>query len=413
MRILHLLDHSVPLHSGYSFRSRYLLQMEQTLGFESAAVTSTRHNIVEEPTSETIDGITYHRTPVPTGCFDRMQLRIPFWRERILTQAMAERLESVAREWKPDVLHAHSPMFNGQAAAMVAKRLGLPFIYHIRAFWEDDAVDKMKISQDGLVYRAAKHQETVVARQADYVACICEGLRGDLIQRGIDPQKIILVKNGVQPDAFIPSLPNPELARRLGLEGKRVMGFIGSFFHYEGLPDLVQAVAEIRSRRDDFVLLLVGGGEDEAELHQQVKDLGLDDCVRFTGRVPHEEVAAHYSVIDFLVYPRRPKRLTHLVTPLKPLEAAAMERCMIGSDVGGIRELLDELGVGATFAAGDQKDLVRALTEMLDRDSASMQAEGRQGREAVLEVRSWERALQPLARLYESMKTQPETRIGV
>jgi PEP-CTERM/exosortase A-associated glycosyltransferase len=294
-------------------------------------------------------------------------------------------------------------MFNGQAALRVSQRLGIPLIYQIRAFWEDDAVDKLKISDGGLIYRTVKNQETAVAQQADHVACICEGLRNDLIERGIAPDKIILVKNGVQPDAFTPMSPDPLLVDGLGLKGKRVLGFIGSFFHYEGLPDLVDAVAELRKQRDDFVLLLVGGGEDEAVLHTQVKELGLDDCVRFTGRVPHEDVAAHYSVVDTFVYPRRPKRLTELVTPLKPLEAAAMERCVIGSDVGGIRELLDELNVGRTFKAGDAADLVRVLNEALDRDTASLQAEGRMAREAVLERRSWERTLTPLRQLYESI----------
>ncbi len=379
------------------------------MGFDSVAVTSTRHNRVEQEVSEVIDGVTYHRTPLPVGLLDRMQLRVPFWRERILTRTMADRLERVAREWQPDVLHAHSPLFNGQAALRVSRRLGIPLIYQIRAFWEDDAVDKMKISDGGLIYRTAKNQETAVVQGADYVACICEGLRGDLVERGVAPEKIILVKNGVQPDAFTPMAPDPELVERLGLAGKRVLGFIGSFFHYEGLPDLIDAIAEIRRQRDDFILLLVGGGEDEPLLHARVKELGLDDCVRFTGRVPHEQVAAHYSVVDTFVYPRRPKRLTHLVTPLKPLEAAAMERCVIGSDVGGIRELLDELEVGQTFRAGDSADLVRVLGEALDRDAASLRSEGIQGRQAVLERRSWRRALTPLRELYESIGQRIET----
>ncbi|HGY89708.1 MAG TPA: glycosyltransferase, exosortase A system-associated [Planctomycetes bacterium] len=417
MRVLHLLDHSLPQYSGYSFRSRYILRGLKSMGAEVAVVTSARHGAASGD-EEVFDGIRHFRTARPSRLWSRMQLKIPFWKERIMTAAMARRLEEVARSFQPDLIHAHSPFFNGQAAVTVGRRMGIPVVYEIRAFWEDDAVDKGKITEDGFVYRQVRRLESEVTRAADAVVCICEGLRKDLVSRGLPPAKITVVKNGVEPDTFEPRPKPTDLEERYGFKGKRVLAFIGSFFFYEGLTDLVRAVDRLRRERNDFALLLVGSGEDTPNVEALVRELGLEDVVRLTGRVPHEEVQDHYALGDFFIYPRRSKRLTEKVTPLKPLEAMAMERCTLGSDVGGIRELFEECGVGETFRAGDFEDLHRLLNRALDRSDGALREEGREGREAVQKIRTWDRTLQPVKTLYESLlgsaitEDRPEVSVG-
>jgi PEP-CTERM/exosortase A-associated glycosyltransferase len=405
-RVLHLLDHSVPRHSGYSFRSRAIVTMQRRLGYDVAVVTSARHDEFSSAV-EVLDGIRHYRTQKPAGAIDRLQLRIPFWRERLLTDAMAERLEQAAREHRPHVIHAHSPFFDGQAALRVGRKLGIPVVYEIRAFWEDDAVDKQKFAEGSFVYRQVRRLETQVVRAADHVVTICEGLRQDIAGRGIPADKITVIKNGADVDAFVPRARDEKLVARYGLEGKRVLGFIGSFFHYEGLPELVHAADRLRRKRDDFKMMLVGGGEDEAEVRALVAALGLERWVLLTGRVPHEDVQSHYSVIDAFVYPRRSRRLTELVTPLKPLEALAMEKIVLGTSVGGIRELWDECEVGALFAPGDPVAMDAALERALDRPAADLAVEGRRGREAVLTKRSWINTLSPIQDVYERLVGVP------
>ncbi len=417
MRVLHLLDHSLPQYSGYSFRSRYILRGLKSMGAEVAVVTSARHG-ADAGEEEILDGIRHFRTARPKRMWSRVQLKIPFWKERIMTGAMVRRLEEVGRSFRPDLIHAHSPFFNGQAAVAVGKRLGIPVVYEIRAFWEDDAVDKGKITEDGFVYRQVRRLESEVTRAADAVVCICEGLRRDLVERGLSAEKITVVKNGVEPDTFQPRPKPAELEERYGFEGKRVIAFIGSFFFYEGLTDLVRAADRLRRERDDFVLLLVGSGEDTPNVEALVRELGLDDVVHLTGRVPHDEVQDHYALGDLFIYPRRSKRLTEKVTPLKPLEAMAMERCTLGSDVGGIRELFEECGVGETFRAGDFEALHALLNRALDRTDEALREEGRAGREAVRNIRNWDRTLIPVKTLYENLlgsaitEDRPEVSVG-
>ncbi|MEZ6196145.1 MAG: glycosyltransferase, exosortase A system-associated [Planctomycetota bacterium] len=403
LRVLHVFDHSIPLHSGYSFRSRYIYEVERSMGLRVEAVTSARHDVHQAPVEE-IDGLRFHRTERPSGALDRLQLKLPFWRERILTGAMAARVEEVARDFRPHLLHAHSPFFDGQAALAVGRKLDLPVFYEIRAFWEDDAVDKGKFGEGGFVYRQVKRLETEVARDATRLVCICEGLKRDMIARGIPEEKILVSKNGVEVETFRPREKDPALERKFGLEGKRVLGFIGSFFVYEGLDDLVASAARLRAAgRDDFVLLLIGGGDAEPKVREAVARHGMEDRVVMPGRVPHQEIQDHYALIDTFVYPRTRSRLTELTTPLKPLEAMAMERCVIGSDVGGIRELLDECEVGASFRAGDAEDMDRVLAASLDRSLEDLREEGRRGRVNVARVRSWRGNLEPIVAAYREV----------
>jgi PEP-CTERM/exosortase A-associated glycosyltransferase len=357
MRILHVLDHSLPLHSGYTFRTRAILKAQIARGWTVAGVTGPRFNDVA-PDPATIDELTFFRTPKPRAA----PSPIGDWREM---RALAKRLDAAITEWRPDILHAHSPALNGLAALGVARRRQLPLIYEIRAFWEDAAVGNGTGREGTPRYRLIRALETHVARKADAVAVICEGLRSDLMARGIDGGKVMVSPNGVDLELFgDPPPPDLELGERLGLIGKDVVGFIGSFYDYEGLDDLIAGMPMLVAARRDAHLLLVGGGPMEAALRAQAEGSPVRDHIHFVGRVPHQEVERYYSLIDILAYPRKAMRLTDLVTPLKPLEAMAQRRLVAASDVGGHRELIEDGVTGTLFPPDDPAGLAVALVGM-------------------------------------------------
>ena len=123
------------------------------------------------------------------------------------------------------------------AALTVGKRHNIPVVYECRAFWEDAAVDHGTSKQGGVRYRLTRALETRVFRQADAVTTICEGLKRDISARGIPSDKITVIPNAVDIERFsMNGVRNSNLAERLGLNGKLVLGFIGSFYAYEGLP---------------------------------------------------------------------------------------------------------------------------------------------------------------------------------
>jgi len=337
-------------------------------------VTSPKHEQSSKgpwQKEEQIEGFRYYRTGAIS--FNG----IPFGNETRLMAGLGRRVMEIAKREKPDILHAHSPFLNAIPALWVGRRLKIPLVYEIRAFWEDAGVDHGTYTQDSLKYHFVRTLETWVCRRANHVAVLCKGVRQELIKRGIPANKISVVYNGVNPDNFLPGRPDTELAKIWNLHGKKVIGFIGSFYRYEGLDLLLHAFSHLASSRPSLpasqppsiVLLLVGGGEVQNELKTQIKRLHLEKKVLMPGRIPHERIAGVYALADILVYPRYSMRLTELVTPLKPLEAMAMGKALVASDVGGHKELIRDGETGLLFPSGSVSALAESLERLLD-DSA-------------------------------------------
>jgi len=397
MKVLHVFDHSLPLHSGYTFRSGAILREQRALGFETCHVTGAKQGAFRAA-SETADGLQFHRTA------PGLLAKVPVLNQWDVVRGLKARLRELVKTLQPDLIHAHSPCLNGLAAAAVAKETGLPFVYEVRAFWEDAAVDHGTTAEGSLRYRVTRALETKVFKQADAVTCICEGLRRDIVARGIPAEKITVIPNAVDIDKFQwIDQRDHELEAQLGLQGKTVLGFLGSFYAYEGLDLLLNATARLAARQPDLRVLLVGGGPQEAALKAQVQALGLQDRVIFTGRVPHAQVNRYYSLVDVLVYARHKMRLTDLVTPLKPLEAMAQGKLVLASDVGGHQELIRDGYNGFLFPAGD----IAALADCIERVLAARAQWPtllQNGRHYVDTERNWANSVQRYRKVYADAK---------
>lgn len=381
-RILHILDHSIPLHSGYTFRSRAILREQRARGWDTLHLTGAKHFGASGPVEE-VDGLRFYRTAA--GWLKG----VPLLNQWDIVQGLAKRIIQIAREQHIDILHAHSPCLNGLAALLAGRRLGIPVVYEVRAFWEDAAVDHGTCREGDWRYRLTRFLETRVLKRAARVTCICEGLRAEILARGVAPERVTVIPNAVDIDHFpVAGRRDAELEATLGLAGQRVLGFIGSFYGYEGLELLLDALPAIVKQAPDLRLLLVGGGLREAELKAKAVRLGLHDRLVFTGRVPHKDVPRYASLVDIFVFPRLSMRLTELVTPLKPLEAMAQGKLVLASDVGGHKELIQAGRTGALFRAGDPADLARAALALLA-DTAAWPHYAAAGRAYVEKERNW------------------------
>jgi len=394
-RILHVLDHSLPLHSGYTFRTRAILKAQQAAGLDVRAITGLRH-AAEGPAVEQIDGLTFHRTVgEPSGV-----VGVREWRE---IGQLSTAIAALAGEWRPDVIHAHSPALCGIAATRAARRLGIPAVYEIRAFWEDAAVENGGGREGSLKYRLTRELENGAIADANAVVTICHGLRADLIARGFPGHRISIVPNGVDLTLFgDPAKRDAALARELGLGDGPVVGFIGSFYDYEGLDILIAAMPPLLAQVSQAKLLLVGGGPMEAALRAQAEASSAKDAIRFVGRVPHHEVERYYALTDVLAYPRKASRLTELVTPLKPLEAMAQGRLVAASAVGGHRELIADGVDGVLFAPDDSQACADALSGLL-LDRAQWPAICQAARQHVRENHDWSRNIQRYLAVYQGL----------
>lgn len=401
-RILHVLDHSVPLHSGYTFRTLAILREQRRRGWHTEQLTSSKHyGAVDD--EEDVDGFHFFRTRTPTGGWRRWPL-LDQWS---VIHDTRRRLAQVVAQVRPDILHAHSPCLNGIAALSVGRHAGLPVVYEMRAAWEDAAVDHGTTKEGSPRYQLSRALETWTLRRADAVTTICEGLRMDILGRGISPDVVTVIPNAVDPDEFrVIDRPDSQLQGELGLVGRFVLGFIGSFYGYEGLDTLLESLPKIAERQPDARVLLVGGGAEEAKLKIQADRLGIADKVIFTGRVPHADVARYYSLIDVLIYPRKSMKLTETVTPLKPLEAMAQGRLLAASDVGGHRELIADGRTGYFFAP-ESPDSLADTVRRIAADRTRWPAIKSAGRAFVQSERSWSTSVDRYESVYDSLGGAP------
>lgn len=398
MKILHVLDHSIPLHSGYTFRTLAILEQQRAFGWDTFHVTSAKHKGAQMSIEE-VDGFSFFRSQEP----NKWLLKLPTVNQFAIVHSLESRLDEVMSETEPDIVHAHSPALNGLAALRAAQRHSLPVVYECRAFWEDAAVDHGTHSEGGWRYRATHMLETHVFEKADAVTTICDGLRQNIIGRGIPAQKITVIPNAVDINRFeYQRIADSKLKNELELNEKLVLGFIGSFYAYEGLTLLLESLQDIVAVFPEIKVLLVGGGPQEMELKLKVERSGMSKHVTFIGRVRHDQVQNYYDLVDIFVYPRLSMRLTELVTPLKPLEAMAQGRLVIASDVGGHRELIDDGKNGCLFQAGDPKALARAVIELLD-NKESWPDLREAGRKFVEEERNWFNSVSRYRAIYQSL----------
>ncbi len=395
MKILHILDHSIPLHSGYTFRTLSILEQQRKLGWETFHITSAKH-VGSRAATEMVDDLTFYRSTPPEGLFSRL----PVLNQWAIVKSLENRLDEIIPQIKPDILHAHSPALNGLAALKMSRKYKIPLVYECRAFWEDAAVDHGTTQEGSLRYRITKMLETHVFKKADAVTTICEGLRNDIMTRGVAAEKITVIPNAVDIDKFaFGEKADPDLLQQLGLQDKQILGFIGSFYAYEGLLLLLEALPEIIKIQPNTRLLLVGGGPQLQKIKDKIQTLNLQAFVKLIGRVPHDEVQRYYNLVDILVYPRLSMRLTDLVTPLKPLEAMAQGRLLVASDVGGHHELIRDKQTGYLFRAGDKGSLAETVLNAFE-DQKNWEQIRQAGRRYVEDERNWQTSVERYKEVY-------------
>ncbi|MFN0316533.1 MAG: TIGR04063 family PEP-CTERM/XrtA system glycosyltransferase [Burkholderiales bacterium] len=403
-RILHVLDHSIPLHSGYTFRTAAILREQRKLGWETFHMTGPKQG-ASALQEEEIEGLHFFRTAWQPGGL----ARLGGFREVSQMRSMERRLGEIVERVRPNIIQAHSPVLNAIPALRTGKRHNIPVVYEIRAFWEDAAVDHGTSREGDLRYRAARALETYAIRKAGHITTICNGLSREIAGRGVSHSKITVIPNAVDTEQYRYSPGNDELRRsELGWPNCIVLGFIGSFYAYEGIDLLLKATARLLPQLPSLRVLLVGGGPREGVLKAQARALGIEQAVKFTGRVPNSEVSRYYDLIDILVYARHPMRLTEIVTPLKPLEAMAQGKLFIASDVGGHRELVRDGETGVLFRAGDENDLAQKIQSLLG--DLPRQARVREaGRRFVECERTWRDSVARYAAVFERVTAQSKT----
>jgi PEP-CTERM/exosortase A-associated glycosyltransferase len=386
-RVLHLLTNSLPYRqAGYTVRAQNVARCQIEVGLEPHMVTRAgfprSDGIRSAPLTELFDGVTYHRL---------LPELLPGSGPEQVAELTAKAAAPLLADLRPAVLQPASNHLNASAALALGDAYGIPVVYEVRGFLEETWLAKAgEDAGDSERYRASRDAETDCMRSAAAVVTLSETMRVDIVARGgIDPDRVVVVPNGVDVERFHPVNRDAALAERLSLGDEPVIGYISSLSGYEGIRYLILAAAELRRRGRRVRCLLVGEGDDRAALEATARSAGVDDgTVVFAGRVPYDRIVDYYALIDVFVVPRTADRVSQLVTPLKPYEAMAMERALVVSDVAALREIVVEGETGRIFRPEDPIALADAVEPLLD-DPVERLRLGRAARAWVTEHRTW------------------------
>ncbi len=404
MKVLHVMEHSLPRLAGYTIRSKYIVDNQRKEGIVPVVITSPLHGKTDRffKESEKIDGVKYYRT----GEFNKVNMSAPLLL-RLLRRYLYSRAYRKAIQWVGgcegvQIIHAHSSYLNGVRANEAARRLGVPSVYEVRGLWQDTAAVVADIDPGHWKYKFIDKMDRKAMLEADKVVTISSLLKEEIVNKGVKESRLHVVPNGVDTGFFKPREKNPGLLKRYGLENRIVFGFIGSIRRIEGLALFLEHLHKLLAKIGDIKVLLVGDGDEVPHLWNIVDQQNLGELVIFTGRVNHDQVLDYYSVIDIFLYPRIDARVNQKVTPLKPLEAMAMEKVVVASDVGGLRELVVDGKNGLLFHVGDGDHLIGRCLELIENPSFRRTLATR-AREWVVRERDWSKVIKLYNEVYEDL----------
>ena len=384
-RILHVLTNSLPYsRSGYAYRTHAILQAQQELGMEPEAVTRVGYPALVgqffAPPVDVVDGVHYHRQ-VP------WQLRLG---QEAKLQQSAELLADQVREFRPAVLHTTTHYVNALIVRAVARAFNIPWVYEVRGQLADTwASSRGEQAYSAERYKLFNAREAQLAQDADAVITLGEQMKNNLVTAGVAADKIFLCPNAVGDYYLQEPLPTETARQQLGIAPEvQLIGTVTSVVGYEGLDDLLQAAALLIPENSHLRVLIAGDGAALESLRYQADKLGISDKVIFAGRVEKELAPVYQAAIDVFVVPRKDTVVTRSVTPLKSVEASALGKPVVASDIPALREVVLDGLTGKLAVAEDPRSLANVLKDLLD-DPAECRYLGRQARQWALETRTW------------------------
>ncbi|GAA5057894.1 glycosyltransferase involved in cell wall biosynthesis [Thermocatellispora tengchongensis] len=397
-RILHCVTNALPYtQAGYTVRTHRIVTAQKAAGLDPHVVTSWGWPMIQGHTDaepyEEIDGIPYHRL-LPHG-------EVPTEMRGRMIRGAAEVTELV-RKLRPQVVHAATDHRNGSVALAVRDRTGTPFVYEVRGFLEETWASRNPVRVGSERHVLQREREAFLMRSADAVVTLAETMAAEIVERGVPRERIYLAPNAVDDSLLTADYDGASFRAAHGIAPDEVVvGSVSSIVAYEGFATLLNAAALLRDQGTPVRVLLVGDGAERPALLEQVEELGLRDAI-LPGRVGPDEALQAQAAIDIFVCPREDLRVCRLVTPLKPVEAMALGKPVVLSDLPALSELVGSDGAGMLVPPGDPAALAKALAGLRD-DPARRAEMGEAGRAEVAAKRTWSRVAETYRDLYRTL----------
>ncbi len=309
---------------------------------------------------ETVDGITVVRLwtflASNKGFFRRILNYISYMAAACLYGIFLAR--------KPDVLIATSPQFFcGWAGGVCRFFRRWPFILEIRDIWPE-SITTVGAMKKSLIVKILEKMEIIMYRSADHIVTVGNGYKDKITDKGIAPEKVSVVTNGVMPDLFTTEPGGNALRSKYGSVGKFVCAYIGTVGMAHGLEVVLKAADLAKTRQfNDLVFWIVGDGAKREILEQQAKSMKLENVV-FTGRLPKQMMQSVISECDAVLVHLRGSELFGTVIPSKIFEFMAGNIPIIMGVKGPALEIVLESNSGVEMTPDDPESLLVCVNKI-------------------------------------------------
>ncbi|MDQ3669836.1 MAG: glycosyltransferase family 4 protein [Actinomycetota bacterium] len=351
---------------------------------------------VRELAPEGYDALTY----------DLLRKDTPFWAElrgALHAGVLHHRALPLLRELRPQLIYERLSLF-GTAGAALARDLNVPLVLEVNAPLSDEQARHRTLT----FTRTAREIERRVLQAAAMVITVSPELERWAIRAGVAPERVQTVPNGVRSERFGAAAGEREAVREtLGLSGRPVVGFVGTLKPWHDTETLVRAVAALRRRGSDAVLLVVGDGPGRAGIEALAASEGIGDSTLLAGPVSSDRIPGLLAAMDVAVAPYAAAEPFYF-SPLKLFEYLAAGVPVVAAAVGEIPECIRPWRTGLLYRPGDVSALAEAMGALLA-DPARACLLGARGREHAQRHHSWRRNAE---RILELACASPELRIA-
>ena len=421
MKVLHLLQNSLPLISGSTIRSKYIFKYQKKF---SKIFVLTSFLFKSKKNLEIIGNIPYYRINNRIAFLLRKNFYFVKHLNNIFYKFFNIDLENkyqyflisifikyyirkLVKFYKIDIIHQHTHYEVGRYALKVAKKQKIPFIYEVRGFLEENLIANTKYRKNfdlklvKHIYNKIKTNETNLMKKSDLIITLSDSMKKELRKRNIKEKKIKIIPNCTDTDLLQPVETNLKLKNDLKLNGKFVIGYIGRLSWYEGIDILIKAIPFVLKKIQNIKVVLIGNiNKDYLKyLKQLSRELNISKYILLLSAIPHREITKYYSIIDIIVLPRLNLNVSRLVTPLKPLESMALKTLVIASDLPALRFTIKPRNTGDLFKAEDPEDLASKIIFYLINPEEKRKIE-ELARSYVEENFSWKRVVPNYEKIY-------------
>ncbi|KJS30827.1 MAG: hypothetical protein VR64_14380 [Desulfatitalea sp. BRH_c12] len=297
-----------------------------------------------------------------------------------------------------DVVHIHNPPNTLFVIGLSFKLLGKRYVFDHHDLAPELYLSKYQVSQD-LLYKLLLIEEKMSLKLADMVVATNQSYKEiDARRAGIDPEKIVIVRNGPDPARFQPVAPDVQLKSM----GKTILAYLGIMGPQDGVDYMLRALHHLayELHRRDFFCVIVGPGDALDDLRGLATSLGLDDYVRFTGFIPKADLLRYLSSADICLDPNPSSPLNDVSTWIKVMEYMALSKPVISFDLRETRFSAQEAAV--YVVPNDTHAYARAIADLMD-DREKRERMGRFGRQRVEHELAWEYSAHHLVLAYAKL----------